>query len=540
MATSFSFNGQIIKIPGVYTTIKSGQTNPPIALDYGTVLVIDTGTGAGWIGGSGFNGELAQGEDTLYVLRDMKEMREFAKGGIWWLLAQPLFRPSKPGVNGVSQVIFARLATTTAAQISYTFTGGGSNGGQITIKVRDEGLVGNGVLASNNNLSKGYAGIMIPGVINPSKFILKFYRGTWKGTDTLNNTDYGDIPDTNAAPELLVQSPEFDNIQTLISWMQNDFTFNKYFLLSSSSVSGTGAVDSGDLSTYNSWNLAGGGTETYNNALLDQFLDIIKDKPISFIFSDKYNTNAQSLENSKLLDHIETVSKYKPELYVGGGFDIGDFANSLATAAFFDSENVTVVHGGVKKFTPNGERVYDSLYKTALVLGREAGLQPQIPLTFKEIDIDGEVHSLTDKEVIQALDAGVLVTRKQTDTFDIVKGINTLQENTFLVNNDGKTHSKQIRRITRQLNKEIIINAYRQILKDPNGVNRNSISEQDMISWLQGFLRTKIASPQQDNLILNFGTITVTRQQDGYFIEYQFTPNSEISFLFFTGLIVNV
>lgn len=540
MATSFNFDGKTIKIPGAYATIKSGQLNPPIALDYGTVLVIDTGSGSSWGGGAGIDGEFSSGEDSFYVFDNLRDFRDYIKGGLWWLLAEPLFKPSKPGINGISNLIYVRAATTTSASIDYTFTGGGSNGGQLTIKVKDEGVIGNGVLASNNNLAKGYAGIMEQGKVDPNKFILKFYVGTWRGTDPYNNTDYGDIADTNAAPKLLVESPEFDNIQTLIDWMNTDFTFKKYFSLASSSVAGSGAVDSNDLATYAPYNVATGGTETYTSSLIDNILDIIKDKTYPFIFSDNFGTNAQSLINSKLLDHIEIDSKYQPELYVAAGDTEGDFAFSKSTAAFFDSQNVTVVHGGVKKFTPNGEKLYPSIYKAAAVLGREAGLPPQVPITFKEIGIDGEQHSLTDKEVTQALDAGVVVTRLQGRSFDIVKGINTLQENTFLVNNDGKTHSKQIRRIARQLNKEIVINAYQQILKDPNGVNRNSISEQDMVSWTQGFLRTKTATPTQDNLILGIGEVTVTRQQDGYYINYQFIPNSEISFLFFTGLIIDV
>ena len=56
MATEFRFNNKRVKLPGAYSTIVSGEKNAPLALDYGKVLVIDTGgLGATWGGGAGFD-----------------------------------------------------------------------------------------------------------------------------------------------------------------------------------------------------------------------------------------------------------------------------------------------------------------------------------------------------------------------------------------------------------------------------------------------------------------------------------------------------
>ena len=64
MATSVYFNGKLRTLPGVYSTITSGESNVSRSLDYGTVLLIDTGVyGAGWGGGSGVNGALRQGKE---------------------------------------------------------------------------------------------------------------------------------------------------------------------------------------------------------------------------------------------------------------------------------------------------------------------------------------------------------------------------------------------------------------------------------------------------------------------------------------------
>ena len=58
MASTFIFNGRQISLPGVYSTIVSGEMNPARNLDYGKVLIIDTGKySAGFGGGAGINGE---------------------------------------------------------------------------------------------------------------------------------------------------------------------------------------------------------------------------------------------------------------------------------------------------------------------------------------------------------------------------------------------------------------------------------------------------------------------------------------------------
>ena len=43
MATSVYFNGKLRTLPGAYSTITSGDSTASRSLDYGTVLIIDTG-----------------------------------------------------------------------------------------------------------------------------------------------------------------------------------------------------------------------------------------------------------------------------------------------------------------------------------------------------------------------------------------------------------------------------------------------------------------------------------------------------------------
>ncbi len=545
MATSFSFDGQIKKIPGSYSTIKSGIKNPPVALPYGNVLVIDTGSGAGYGGGAGVDGELSNGKASIYNFDNISDYRDFQKGGLWWLLGQPLFRPAGLGVNGISRISVIKAATTKAAILSYDFndtqqsTSGGS-GTNITIKVTDEGLIGNGTLSSGI-LIKGFAGKLSAGTIDPTKFILTFYRGTYKGLDQ-NNLPFDGITSDNSVALIIAKSPECSTFQQLVDWMGYSADFNKHFKLISTSDNLLYAPTAADYNYYADYNLATGGTESYASAaLLTSVLTAVQDLDINFILSDKYGVNAISDDNDTILDSIIEDSKFKPELYIAAGNDVNDFqSTSIAAAAHFNNDSTTIVHGSIYKQSKQGLRTYNSLYHAAAMVGREAGLAPQIPITFKNLDFDGMVHQLNDKEVTKALDAGVVVTRLEAGTFDIIKGINSLQTNTFLLNEDGTTHSKQLKRIERQLNNEIRIQSRADLLKAPNGVNRNTLGPEDLKAWLIKYLKTKLAKPDADNLILSFQDIVIERRSDGYFVNYKFEPNTEISFLFSTGLMIGI
>ena len=158
MATKFEFGGKMITQPGTYAKTESGITNPPLDLSFGNMIVIDTGSGAGFGGGSGIAGTLKKNKDAIYVFDNIRDFRSFVKGGLWWLLAKPLFRPNKVGTPGISKIYYVKATTTVPAEIAPTvpLAGGGANGGTFDIQVRDEGLVGNGAEISAK-LTRGFA-----------------------------------------------------------------------------------------------------------------------------------------------------------------------------------------------------------------------------------------------------------------------------------------------------------------------------------------------------------------------------------------------
>lgn len=558
MSTEYIFDGRKVILPGAYSTIKSGIKNAPLVADYGTVLIIDTGLGAEWGGGAGIDGELASGVDAVYVFDNIYDYRTFLKGGKFWKLAEPLFRPRKTE-PGVSKIYHVKAATTVCASMSFIATGGGSNGGTFKVKVRDEGIIGNGIETSSH-LDKGYAFTIETGEEDTNKWLMKFWVGSYKGAYPTDATYYGEaigaeliydeVLAEDAAPLLLVKSTEFDNIQDLIDWAKSDSTFNQYFSLdtSVSAIAGSGLVNSNDILGYSGYELATGGTETYSVANLTTVLEQIKDLDYVFILLDKYGVDDyNSTEVDMIIDHIQTEAKYMKFAVYGAGYDDGEFNqssdSSKVISEYFNSERVLVVHGGVKKVSnadPTGFRSWDAQLHAAYILGRICGLSPQIPVTNKSIGIDGLVHNLTERQREIALRAGILTTYFDSDFNDFVclKGVNSLQNNVNLINPDGTSFSLQVMRIVGQVNHDIVVNAKLQLLGQPSGVNRNTLSANYVKNWTEAFLETKVATTAQDNLILSFQDVTVERRSDTYWVTYSIVINNEIDKIFMTGFLI--
>jgi hypothetical protein len=421
-------------------------------------------------------------------------------------------------------------------------SGGTGNGGTWVVQTKDEGVIGNGAETSTV-LTKGYAFTMESGKNDAAKFIIKFWRGTFRGNHT-DGIQYGGSILSESIPELVAESSEFANIADLFAWAAKDLNFNTYFVSKTTTVTGTGVVNSADKTTYAGNTKATGGTETFNG--LDEVLEAIADLDYNFVISDQFGDDAQGVDNVSILNHL-TEEKYEKFMVIGGGLDATKFTQadgSIPTANFFNSDKVIVVHGGIKEtsnLSGTGFREFNSLYKAVQVTGRICGLAPQVPVTFKSIKIGGELHNLTKKERELALENGVLTTHFDSivSAFIVEQGINTLQNNDNVVNEDGTSYSIQIRRITAQINKELIINARKELLGGSTGVNRNTLSTKFMEDWTKNYLERKVATTTSDNLILSYRDVSVSRVQDAYQVTYSIVPNGEITKLFFTGFLID-
>lgn len=549
MASKVFFNGRGIILPGTYSTIKSGLNNPPQNLDYGKILVLDTGLGASYGGGSGIDGENSNGVDSIYEFTGIQDYRNFLKGGYLWAAAEPLFKP-KGSLPGVSTVYHVRAASTTSASVIFAPTGGSTNGGTVTIKVKDEGLVGNGeVNSTKTELYLGYGFTLEVGVQDSAKFLLKFYKGTYRGK-AADDIDFDETKKTDTKKELLLTSIEFNNMQEVIDWMATDKAFNTVFKSSAGSVKGSGAITTADLAPLGGVQVFAGGTESYTTNNLDKVFEAIKDLDYTFVLCTDSGSDAQSAYNGKILSHLNDKStRFEKFMVVGGGADSSEFLSKTTNstvdlAKHYNSDRVIAVHSSIKKTSRQsvtGFKVLSSFYHAAAVLGRIAGIAPQVPPTFKALDIDGLVHNLTEREKEIALESGVLATIYDRDfqDFIILQGVNTLQNNQYLVNPDASSYSIQLKRIVSQINKELIINSKLQLLSQPAGVNRNTLTAKNVEDWVKGYLQRITATSTTDNLILSFRDVSVQTIGDAYNVSYGIVPNTEINKLFFTGFILS-
>ena len=132
MATKFMFDNKKISLPGAYSTVQMSAKQLPSTAVFGKILVIDTGSGAGYGGGSGIAGVLANGKDAIYSFNDPQEFRNYVKGGIWSVLGEKLFNPVV-GRAGTPQLLFTRACATTPATMTFSPTGGGANGGSVVM-----------------------------------------------------------------------------------------------------------------------------------------------------------------------------------------------------------------------------------------------------------------------------------------------------------------------------------------------------------------------------------------------------------------------
>ena len=544
MSTSQMFGGRKIQLPGVYSRIVSGRQNPPLNLDYGTLLIIDntalgTLTNNGIRGGAGITGAKTQGKNSIYEIRSLADFREFVGYGWWWKAADFLFRPSG-SFPGISKVYIVKPATTIASLMTFTATGGGTAGGTFKVKTLDEGVAANGVLTSTK-LTYGYAYTIETGIVDPAKWIFKIWRGKYKGLHS-DSISYDEVSITTASesPDLLVKSPEFDNISTLIEWATSDPNFGSYFYLdSTSAVVGTGVVNQADITPLTGFQLSSGATSTYDQ--IDATLEAVKDLDYNFVMTTTASVVHSDTNVLKIKAHILTEAKYDKFLIAGGSDAV--LEDSVTSAVSLNSDRVMLVHGAIKKVTQanaEGFRTWGSFYHACLTAGRLMGLPPQVPITAKSLAIDRLVDPLSETKQVRALEKGVMVSIYSSDRSEFInlQGINTLQNNSFQLNPDGTSFSIQLRRIAAQLNKELIVNANLQLMNDPDGVNRNTLSETDLREWVKGYLSRKLATDTEDNLILSFQNVTVTRDQDAYFCTYEFVPNGEINKIFLTGFML--
>lgn len=533
MAIITNFHGKNYVEPGAYAVSVYNPTSVVNVSQYGNVMIIDTGISKNgnyeFAGGSGIQGELANGSAAIYQFDNYEDFLSFIGGGLVGSIAEKIFTP-REGVQGAPKIYYARAAKTTAAKITLTI---GTN--TLTLACKNEGIAGNGVKV-DGTLKVGYSAKIVAGIYDTSKFKLQIYKGSYAGVDEAGEP-YGAKNLDDAPAYLLAESGELSTFNELYEWASS----NKY-VLANFKVSKTGD-DNSDLVIVND-TLASGGTTDYNvNGAYDDVLEAITELDISFFLCTNTTVagGTDAATNGKLFTFLKQDAKFNEFMFVPAGGDdtelFGDIDSAEAIAKHFNSENVVAVFGSpeVTRKDGNGTKYLNPIYLTATIIGLVAGGQPQTPLTFKRTGYQNYKYNLKKRERERALQAGILHVRNINGYYCINQGITTLLDNKKTIANDGQSLELSIAIIKAQLNKELVLEAEVRFC----GSNAATASPQTVKNFVETKLASLTATSDQDNLIVDWKNVKTVAKNSEYFTTYDFVPNVPVNKLFFTGNIMD-
>lgn len=535
MSTVVNFQGKKCIEPGSYAAVVYNPTSVVNVAEFGNVMIIDTGLSLATVngqqtefaGGSGVKGELNQGLKSVYQFDNYEDFLAFMGGGLVGDIANKIFTP-RDGVAGAPKLFYVRAATTTAAKITLTL----SEGNTLVFTCKNEGLAGNGI-AVDGTVKVGYAAKVIAGD-SLNKFKIQIIKGTYKGADEYGEP-YGAYSLAESTPDILVESDDLGTLGEAYEWAMNDKVISANF-----NVSKTG-TDSTALKVI-AQTLASGGTTTFlNDGEYADVLEAIEELDITFFLCTNKNASAgagvNAETNGKLFTFIKQDAKFSEHMFVPGGEDdtdlFGDSNSSQSIAKYFNSDQVVVVHGApiVNRKDGNGTKKLPTIYLAAAIMGLNAGMAAQTPLTFKQVGYQSFAYDLKKREREKALQAGIMHVRNVSGYWCVNQGVTTLQNNKQTIAPDGQSLELSISLIKAQINKELILEGQVRF----TGNTAAQASPESVKNFTETKLASLVARPGEDNLLISWKNVGVTGRNGDYFITYDFVPNVPVNKTFFIG-----
>lgn len=535
MATVVNFHGKNYIEPGSYAATVYNPTSVVNVAEFGNVMIIDTGLSKNgeyeFAGGSGIHGELSQGLKSVYSFDNYQDFLSFMGGGLVGDLAEKIFTPLS-GSAGAPKLYYARAATTKCATITLTIEEGNS----LILKCKNEGIVGNGVKVEET-LKVGYGAKIVAGDESDT-FKIQVYRGSYMGSDDAGES-YGAYSLEEAQPNLIAESGDLTTLQELYDWASS----NKYILSNFVvSMEGEGSTELKAVEL----TLASGGTTQYlSGTEYDDVLEAIDELDITFFICTNLNAaegkGVDAATNGKLFTFLKQSAKFTEFMFVPGGQDdtdlFGDSNTSQSIAKYYNSGQVVVVHGApiVDRKDGNGTKQLPAIYLTAAIVGLNAGMAAQTPLTFKRVGYQSFVYDLKKKEREKALQAGILHMRNVSGYWCVNQGITTLQNNKKTIADDGQSFELSIELIKSQMNKELILEGQTRF----TGQTAAQASPESVKNFTETKLDSLVATVGNDNLIISWKNVNVSAKNGDYYITYDFVPNVPVNKTFFIGNILD-
>lgn len=535
MATVVNFHGKNYIEPGSYAATVYNPTSVVNVAEFGNVMIIDTGLSMNgsyeFAGGSGVHGELAQGLKSVYEFENYEDFLSFMGGGFVGNLAEKIFTPLT-GSAGAPKLYYARAATTKCATLTITI----SSGNTLVLKCKNEGIVGNGVKVGEV-LKVGYGAQIVAGD-TADTFKLQVYRGSYMGTDDAGES-FGAYSLDDAQPNLIAESDDFTTLQELYDWASS----NRY-MLSNFVVSMEGDGET-ELAAVEMALATGGTTQYLSGTEYDDILEAIDELDVTFFLCTNLNAaNGKGVDaatNGKLFTFLKQDAKFTEFMVVPGGQDdtdlLGESNSSQAIAKYFNSGQVVVVHGSpiVDRKDGNGTKQLPTIYLAAAIIGLNAGMAAQTPLTFKRVGYQSFAYDLKKREREKALQAGILHVRNVSGYWCVNQGVTTLQANKKTIADDGQSFELSVELIKAQLNKELILEGQTRF----TGQTAAQASPESVKNFTETKLDSLVASTGNDNLLISWQNVKVSANNGDYFITYDFVPNVPVNKTFFVGNILD-
>ena len=536
MATIVNFHGKNYIEPGAYAATAYAPVSVVNTATFGNVMMIDTGLSINdtyeFAGGSGVEGELNKGLKSVYEFQSYEDFLNFMGGGLVSDIAANIFTP-RDGVLGAPKLYYVRAATTKCATIVLTMSAGNT----LTLKCKNEGIVGNGV-KTDSVLRVGYMAKIVAGE-ESGTFKLQVYRGSFMGVDEAGEP-FGPYSLSDSTPNLIVESEELKTLGGLYNWAISDKQMLAHFVISKTGSDSTALVAIDDTLA------SGGSTEYLNDNEYDKILEAISELDITFFLCTNLNADSgkgvDAATNGKLFTFLKQTAKFTEFMVVPGGEADDDlFGNSNTSesiAKYYNSGQVVVVHGApiVPRKDRNGTKQLHTIYLAAAIVGLNAGLAPQTPLTFKQVKYQMFAYDLKKREREKALQLGIMHVRNVSGQWVVNQGVTTLQDNKKTIANDGQSFELSIELIKAQLNKELILEGELRF----TGQTAAQASVQSVKNFTETKLASLVAYPGSDNLILSWKNTKVTVKNGDYFISYDFVPNVPVNKTFFIGNILDL
>lgn len=535
MATVVNFHGKNYIEPGSYAATVYNPTSVVNVAEFGNVMIIDTGLSMNgsyeFAGGSGVHGELSQGLKSVYEFENYEDFLSFMGGGLVGDIAEKIFTPLT-GAAGAPKLFYVRAATTECANLTVTI----SEGNTLVLKCKNEGIVGNGVKV-DEVLKVGYGAQIVAGD-EADTFKLQVYRGSFMGVDDAGEA-YGAYSLADATPNLIAESDDFTTLQELYDWASSNRQMLSHFVVS---MTGDGETE---LTAVEMTLASGGTTQFLSGTEYADVLEAIDELDVTFFLCTNLNAaggkGTDAATNGKLFTFLKQDAKFTEFMVVPGGQDdtdlLGDSNSSQAIAKYFNSGQVAVVHGSpiVDRKDGNGTKQLPTIYLAAAIVGLNAGMAAQTPLTFKRVGYQSFAYDLKKREREKALQAGIIHVRNVSGYWCVNQGVTTLQNNKKTIADDGQSFELSIELIKAQLNKELILEGQTRF----TGQTAAQASPESVKNFTETKLESLVASTGNDNLLISWANVKVSATNGDYFITYDFVPNVPVNKTFFVGNILD-